>query len=42
MVTMVARAKQRQVIGDSSKDGDLVKGNFTKLLRLALAKSKQH
>lgn len=28
MVTMVARAKQKEVVGDSSKDGDVVKGNL--------------
>lgn len=42
MVTMVARAKQREVIGDSGKDGDLIKGNFMKLLSLSIAKSKQN
>lgn len=42
VVTMVARAKQREVTEDSGKDGDLVKSNFMKLLCLTLAMSKQN
>lgn len=41
MVTMVAGARYGKVVGDSSKNQDLVDGSFMKLLCLALAKSKQ-
>lgn len=36
MVTMVARGKQRKVVGDSGEH-DLVKDGFRKLLYLAVA-----